>query len=332
MALPDLLAEADTFSDGLVGIRPEETTFAALKREGWLGFAQEHDVDPHAAGAYLPVTFSAAVDAEAPFADVTTLHEYYGHGLFVEHTELGARLHADPKMTPRERGLYEGIAMLLEEAFAERLGMKNRFTAKMERTSPEVTAAYSHYQKQAGEHGLHYVLYAAGFPRIYDEARALKLLRQNFPGDWRDVDFAFLYGSRKPHSDIDYLVVSRGGSVQHVDHILDIAVVNRHEFLKRVSWLDIAATDPLFTGTLIYGDAVRIEKLKRQALNTPITPRLISRHVAAGEEQRRIASRDGHGLDRATAASYASSYFAAAFLMGQGKKALTKRDIDAFLV
>jgi len=332
MALPDLLVEADKVSEGLVGIRPESTTLTAFDRTGWTEFTGRHTIDPRAAGAYLPETFSAAIDMQAPFADVTTLHEYYGHGLFVEHTDLGKRLRTNPTMTPRERGLYEGIAMLLEEAFAEGLGFGDRFAAKMEGMRQEVVAVFDHYRARAERHGLQYLLYAAGFPKIYDEERALRLLRLNFPGDWRDVDFALLYGSRKPHSDIDYLVVSRGKSVQRVDDVLDIAVVNQQEFLERLSWLDIAATDPLFTGTPIYGDVARIKTLKRKALNTPITPRLISRHVAAGEEQRRIASRDGHGLNRATAASYASSYLAATFLMRQGKKVLTKHDIDTYLV
>ncbi len=324
--------DASRASTELFGVVPERSSFSALSFDAWRSFATTRGLNTKAAGAYLPRTLEAAVNAETPFANASALHELYGHGLLVEHTALGAQLQRGEPVPARLFDVYEGVAMLIEGTLAEHLLLGAEFAQKMANVPHESRMLYEQYAGIAERKTLHWTLYAAGFPKVYDAPLAKKLLLKNYPGDASQIEFAVVYGSRKPHADIDYFVVSKGPTTQVVDGVLDIGVMNTMEFEWRLANLDIAVTDPLFTGEFLIGDEARLEELKRRCKNTKVRPKHVAYALEQARDQEEKARDSTNGLNPKTATGYAQTYRASAFLRERGVNVVTRREIDEYLI
>jgi len=91
------------------------------------------------------------------------------------------------------------------------------------------------------------VVYATDFPKYYDKKTLDGMLRKILGEKYGGVKLAVSYGSRRPYSDIDILIVS--DKIEPAfNWWLDLAVIPEAEFKRLLGLLDISVTDPLFSG------------------------------------------------------------------------------------
>lgn len=114
-----------------------------------------------------------------------------------------------------------------------------------------------------------------GFPKHYDDDKVLDVIKKLYDSSFNNVDFVIMYGSQKPESDIDLCIVSNNPSNQYFNGWLDIAELNREDFQNRRDNLDIALTDAMFSGKLIYGDEKQFVQDKQKVIDTSISKKII---------------------------------------------------------
>ena len=90
-----LSKELSAASDNLVefGISPQISSYKTYSDDEWFSFCSLRDLNPDVLeGTYLPRTLSAHLKQETPFLQLNFLHEYFGHGTFCEHSQIGRRI------------------------------------------------------------------------------------------------------------------------------------------------------------------------------------------------------------------------------------------------
>lgn len=134
---------------------------------------------------------------------------------------------------------------------------------------------------------------------------------------------AVLYGSRKPHSDVDVFMVS--DNIKSFNNgWLDVSAVTTLELSMALRVFDIAITDPLFSGTLVIGDQSLLEALRRKVLNRPITQEAINYNRKRSIEELYLASKQPKESPlRRIGLRYSESYSRNAEELENGRKSLT---------
>jgi hypothetical protein len=90
MILQSLVLEAEEVLLSEFRIKPERSTYTA--HSDWNGFVNTTGSHPGSHGVYLPRDLSAHLQESSEYLHVNLLHEYFGHGLFCEHTIPGQRI------------------------------------------------------------------------------------------------------------------------------------------------------------------------------------------------------------------------------------------------
>ena len=154
------------------------------------------------------------------------------------------------------------------------------------------------------------------------------MVKKQFKEDFKSIELALLYGSKKPYSDIDVFVVS--DKIQDTFlNWLDVRSVSSQGLTDMLSKLDISATESLFTGEFITGNKAYLEQLKETAIKIPITEQAVTYNMHQAEHARRIALlNDGDYNKYRTANGWSQSYSQNARLLIKGKKALTKKGLE----
>jgi len=99
------------------------------------------------------------------------------------------------------------------------------------------------------------LIYGVGFPKNFSRLPLLKLVEENVKDNFDNIEFLFLYGSRKEERDIDMVAVypdfiQLDGKNKFTGD-LDLAQFNRTDFLTKLFYLDIEKTEPVWTGELL---------------------------------------------------------------------------------
>ncbi|MFA5888508.1 MAG: hypothetical protein WC852_07405, partial [Candidatus Nanoarchaeia archaeon] len=285
--------EINTYLQERFGISVNESSLCNHSDKEWKAFSQKYSFN--AEGAYFVRNKSAHINSDSDFASIDTFHEYFGHGLYTEHSVFGKELYSlERKLLKEEQesgistgGLsafrennetckeiadlqkkmiapYEGFAMWMEWYLAMLTGKYDVYERKVALRSEganRLANDFISFSKQNTDYAL---LYANGFPKHYNNSILNEIAANVFRNDLSSIDFALVYGSRKPYSDLDMFIVS--------DNIpcfskgwLDVYSVSRNSFSDLLSNLDISITDALFTGELVYGDKVLFENAKTKA-------------------------------------------------------------------
>jgi ribosomal protein L30E len=137
-----------------------------------------------------------------------------------------------------------------------------------------------------------------------------------------------LYCSKKPYSDIDLLVLSKNQCRSRSNGWLDITEINNGEFIEKLQRLDIAVTDPLFSGEVIYGNKDTCNRLKNIALNIPITQESIAYNTKMASIQLKNYEEETNPELGNIYKSYNRSYMFNAISLSQGVKLLTLKGIE----
>jgi hypothetical protein len=133
------------------------------------------------------------------------------------------------------------------------------------------------------------------------------------------------YGSKKPYSDIDIFIVSNNPSRNYFNGWLDIYELNVKDFEYLKNNLDISITDPISTGTQIYGTT--LEKHQNNILNQPITSEAINHNILRSIQQKEALNKTTDARLIKIATGYAKTYELNAKELAQGNKILMLTEI-----
>ncbi len=347
--LDSILEDASSFIYSEFNLNIEQSKLKLYSPENWHEFCKVNNFDANSEGLYVPASYSAYVRTDSPVLVSNVFHEYFGHGLFVEHSKLGKKLediireggneksYLFDKINSSEQqfgicswniGNYEGFAVWLEALLCEETNNREIWNLKKERSPKEIVNLFEFFRDAEKKLSRFGFMSQMGFPKYYTSDDVLNVLRKIYDSEFYNIDFIILYGSRKPESDIDLFVVSTNHSRNYFNGWLDIYELNRNEFYYALDRFDISVTDPLFSGKLIYGDNDVIEKLKEKILKKPITSESISYNILEAEKQKEFlkyfSEKDKRRKD---CLSYIESFSRNAEQLKKGNKPLTLRNL-----
>lgn len=352
-----LKEQAEEFLMSKFRIIPEKSTLTIYKPKEWKEFIRNHGLRTEARGLYLAGSYTAHIPY-GPVFPTLLFHEYFGHGLYFEHTPTGQQVHSlesrlkldrarefynairneplkkhdtESELRALEQQKYdefEGFAMWMEGYLSENTGYLNLFCNLLDNHTNEhykkLFNEFLGYHKRYGEHAL---MYSLGFPKHYDTKIIKAMVCKIFGNDLKDSDTALLYGSKKPESDIDLFIVSNSIKPMYEGWI-DVSAVTKKDLEYLTSQLDISVTDPLFTGEYICGDRSYLEQMKQRILDAEITPEMISYSKKQAEIARILGMRyDSRARERHNALRFNKSYLMNARELEQGRKALTLKEL-----
>lgn len=222
------------------------------------------------------------------------IHEYFGHALFSEQSSLGKKLKSYEErfictrnlkikkeyeeFISKIRPVQEAFAMSMEKIILENLGFGGLWNEREKQLKQRAyyPAFYSLMSDMLNK-GFLSVLYELGFPKSPRKNILLRFAMENLKS-FDGLKYLFLYGSKK--RDIDMLAVYNDSirlTKENIFHknAADIILLNETVFLKKLDLLDIEITDPLLTGTMLYGNEDAYDSLIKRLRKTSSTPETI---------------------------------------------------------
>jgi hypothetical protein len=167
-----------------------------------------------------------------------------------------------------------------------------------------------------------------GFPKIYDSKKVVDVIKKFYGQNFEDIEMILLYGSKKPFSDIDLFIVSKNDGKSYSNGWLDIYEVNTGEFVEGIERLDISVTDPVMTGTLIYGNPKTYSRIKEMTINMPISQKSIMHNKHMASAQLALSERTTDQEIKLIGKNYNRSYLFNSISLSQGIKLLTLENIE----
>ncbi len=349
-SLDSLLLNASSFIHSEFNLQLQQSQLKPYSSENWQEFCHVNGFDVNSEGLYVPVSYSAYVRTDSSVFVSNVFHEFYGHGLFSEHSQIGKRLvniiktgHDEKsflydEINPQEQplglcktniGNYEGFAVWLEALLCEETGNSKVWKLKKEMLPDNFVSLFEYFQDAEQRLSRFGFMSQLGFPKFYDDNKVLDVVKKLYGSAFSNIYFVVLYGSQKPESDIDLFIVSNNPSTNYFNGWLDIYELNKEEFNKLSANLDISITDPLFTGKLIFGDKNHFEQLKKRIINQPITQEAINHNLTEAEKQR-VSLQHFSGTDkrRKDCLSYIDSFSQNAEQLSLGNKPLTLQNLQ----
>ena len=356
--LMPLLDASNEFYQDLLGYKPETTKLSVVNNREWNSFCQNTGQPINKNGIYIPRSEIAIVRNEIPYKELGLFHEFYGHGLFCERTLLGKKVVGlDKKLMEEEQNYFEEneINQSTHNEFVKNnktakklIDLKNRtetyqelwsiFTEYLLGEEAGVKGFLDKYKKLSGierrelgkfisfkeKFGNLAIHYANGFEKYYTPNKIKGLMEELYKGKNEVSKLSVLYGSQKPHSDIDIFSISNSLPTIDEDWI-DSRVISPEDFERRINLFDICVTDPILTGEYILGDRNYFEMIKNRLMTQPITKKAIDHNLNYAKTQKQIASEFSLGsFDNKKHLGYARTLLLNALSLKEGKRLLTK--------
>ena len=92
MELQNLVLESGEVLESEFGIKPEKSKYMVYSINDWNNFLKRTNSHQDSHGVYLPRSLSAHLNKDSKYLAVNLLHEYFGHGLFCEHSLIGKNI------------------------------------------------------------------------------------------------------------------------------------------------------------------------------------------------------------------------------------------------
>ena len=348
-SLDSLLLDVSSFVVSEFGFDIEQSKLKPYSPENWQEFCQVNNFDMNSSGIYVPASFSAYVRTNSPFLTSNIFHELYGHGLFVEHSQIGKKLteiiqnSGDEKsfmldeVNLREQTFgiakhnihnYEGFAVWLEALLCKETNNSKLWNAKKDGLREDYNQLFEFFEDAERKLSRFGLISQMGFPKHYDDDKVLDVVKTLYDSNFNNVDFVILYGSQKPESDIDLCIVSSNPSNQYFNGWLDIAELNREDFQDRMNNLDIALTDAMFSGRLIFGNENSFHQYKQTILEKPISQEMIEYNKQKSNLQKEYLSnyQDDDRMKK-LCLSYIDNFSQNAEQLSLGNKPLTLKNL-----
>ena len=103
-SLGSLLNDISEYLYSKFTLRIKKSRLKLYPDEKWRKFCEVNNFDPFCEGIYNPMDFMAYAKMDSPFLISNIFHEYFGHGLYVEHSQLGKQLlQLEAKLFAEER-------------------------------------------------------------------------------------------------------------------------------------------------------------------------------------------------------------------------------------
>lgn len=349
MNLAIQLQKANEFIQEEFSFNMIESKLALYSYNEWIAFCEGNALNKDAFGVYAPNLKKAYIRSDSPHLVSDAFHEYFGHGLFLEQSLIGKELSKiieeksdensflyekiNPKKQPfgiYERNIhnYEGFATWLEELLCKETSNEQSWKKKEKTVAKEyleLKEYFTEVEKQMTRFGL---LAQLGFPKLYDGSKVVELTKKIYGNKFKNIEFIVLYGSLKPYSDIDLFVVSNNKSHNYFNGWLDIYEVNKNEFNKGISHFDISMVDPLFSGTLIYGNKKKFEKQKRLIKGQGIQPEHVIYNLERATEQKNFLKKMSENTkQKRNCFNYMKSFEDTASMLYKGIKTYTYQEL-----
>ncbi len=347
ITLDSLLNDASSFVTSEFGFNIEKSKIKPYSFKNWQEFCQTNNFDINSEGLFVPASYSAYVRTSSPFLISNIFHELYGHGLFVEHSQIGKKLteliqnkgneknFMFDEINPLEQNFgiakhnihnYEGFAVWLENLLCEETGNKSVFEKKKNLVHNDYLELLDFFKKAEEDLTRFGLISQMGFPKYYDNNKVVEVFKKFYGSNIDDVDFVLLRGSQKPESDIDLFVVSDNNSKNFFNGWLDIYELNREEFADWSRKLDISVTDSIFSGKLIYGNKNYLEQVQRQIKNQTINQEAINHHISEIERLKKYQTNIDH--EEKSRKKYIESFSQNAEQLNLGNKPLTLTNLQ----
>lgn len=349
MNLDKLVLQATEYISSEFSISLEKTQLKSYSNEQWEKFCDLNYFNKYSEGIYIPESYTAYINTKSEVLESNIFHELYGHGLFVEHSNIGKQLmniiqnKGDEKkylfdeINPQEQffGLakhniqnYEGFAVWLEALICEETGNKNIWELKKNKLPEEYIELFDYFKDFEKNYSRFGLISQLGFPKFYNNKDVVEITKRIYKESFENIELIIIYGSKKPESDIDLFIISDKQSKNYFNGWLDIYELNKNEFEKLSANLDISVTDPIFTGELIYGNTNSFEQLKQKIEKQTITQNTIKHNLNEAEKQKNFLKKI-HKTDKRKkdCLSYINSFSKNAELLSKGYKALTLKNI-----
>ncbi len=312
--------------------------------ESWKIFCENSGISSSINSIYLPNDNSAHIK-DNPEVAGDVFREVFGYGLFCEYAIPGMILREELRRgnlegymdSPRNSvfGItgynitdYKGFALWMESIICTETGNDKIWEKRKENFNEYQINLWSAF-KSAEENLTRFGLMSQmGFPKIYDSKKVVDVVRKFYGTEFDNIDMIILYCSKKPYSDIDLLVLSKNQCRSRSNGWLDITEINNGEFIEKLQRLDIAVTDPLFSGEVIYGNKDTCNRLKNIALNIPITQESIAYNTKMASIQLKNYEEETNPELGNIYKSYNRSYMFNAISLSQGVKLLTLKGIE----
>ena len=363
--IKSLLYYSNQFYQELLGYKPKKTSLYKIPEFQWDSFVRKRALNSNSSGIYLPRNQTAIIKLNGKLTPLSLFHEYFGHGLYCEQSlqgrelvSLERRLLKEEKQKFQKRqfsseeirqfrqqnqtfqklcnflkeklSAYEIFAIFTEFLLSREFNLRNDFERKYDSLAKQDKEAIANIISFNQQYGDLATFYNFGLSRITNPQIVNRLLKELYKDKIRDARFALLYGSRKEFSDIDVFAVSN--NLQETDSLwLDVRVYSISEFEERIKMFDVAVTDPIFTGELLFGDEEYLKQKRGQLQEQLISDLAIKHNLKQSKKQKDLAfkfpinSRENiHGLD------YSLTYSANALALSKGQRVFTKKDLILF--
>lgn len=359
--LDSLISKATKHYSELLGFSPKRTNLQLLNQESWDCFCRKYNLNHNSEGVFLIRNLTAYLLENSKNLELNLFHEYFGHGLFCEYSKQGKFIELLENKTKKEERIhfkgrdfsldeliqfrkqnplsiilqksneknlaaYELFAIWTEKYLSEKLGI-NKFEKKYSELPKNINEGLNYFLEFQKNYGELVLMYEVGMPKYYNKDKIKSLLQRLFKDKANTIQMALLYGSRKPYSDIDILIVSKEITNFNNDW-LDIYALQPEQFEYALSMFDISITDPLLTGEFILGDNNYFNQKKQQLEKQPITQEAIYYNIIKAKEQRILSKNfPNNSKENSRGESYFHTYLKNAIALKQGKRILAKKGI-----
>lgn len=165
--LSSLINEASEFLQTEFGLGVEGSELKLYSAENWSRFCQVNGFDEESEGIYVPKSHIAYALVDSDVLVSNIFHEYFGHGLFCEHSSIGKTLveieqdgedaysylcgeisQATQLLGLMRRNVdnYEGFALWMEALLCEETGNSEVWERKRERLSQGDTILFEYFK------------------------------------------------------------------------------------------------------------------------------------------------------------------------------------------
>jgi len=346
--LNTILNEAKEIIKSEFNLEIEKSQLKLYSEKQWSEFCEINKFNKYSEGLYAPQSYSAYVNASSPALISNIFHEYFGHGLFCEHSQIGKDLTQIIENLGNEKEFlfnqvpntqyfgfanqnianYEGFALWLESFLCNKTDNNKIWKQKKETLPQNYNSIFETFKNIEEKMGQFAFMSQLGFPKYYDSEKTVELMQQFYGNNFSNIDHIILYGSQKPESDIDLFIISENASNNFFNGWLDIYELNREDFKFLLNNLDISVTDPLFSGELVYGDRNQLERIKQQILNQKITTEAINHNFRRSVEQENYLLTLSTTRDKNNCQGYIESYRKNSERLKKNKKCLTLDNLN----
>lgn len=283
--------EIDNFLYNRFKLKLEKTELLTYNKQEWKNFCRKNNLLAKQSHYKNNI---AHLLSETEDRNINLFHEYYGNGLYFEHSANNNKIEA------------EGFALWMEYYLSTvfNINYNNKFN-NLTKASKSLLATFAEYSDCYTDYGL---MYSCGMPKYYNK----NILKEILKKIYNNIDLALLYGSKKPYSDIDIFIISEQKPI--FLEWLDIYALPLEEANNLIELLDISVTEALFTGEYILGDKNLLNYLRKKTIKTKITEQAILHNIKMSNIEKKLGDKN----------NYCYTYMKNAKLLSKGFKKIIK--------